>query len=220
MKKTTGLIIWIAVLAALLVTSYTFYEKYKTRSIIEPPSPNLQQDTKADEQQDTAASGSDQNDTAANNQQDLAATENPDKIMAPDFTLKDLSGNDITLSDYEGKIVILNFWAVWCRYCIEEMPDFNTLDKELEETGDAVILAVNVQESKQTVQEYLVENDIGLKVLMDEDGAISSTYGVSGYPTTFIINPDGSLYTYIPGKTDIDMLHKLLDMVRNGKPLR
>lgn len=202
MKKTTGLIIWIAVLAALLITAYTFYEKYKTQSILEPPNPNLQQDKTSDEQLDTAT------------------TENPDKIMAPDFTLKDLSGNDITLSDYEGKIVILNFWAVWCKYCIEEMPDFNTLDKELEETGDAVILAVNVQESKQTVQEYLTENDIGLKVLMDEDGDIASTYGVSGYPTTFIINPDGSLYAHIPFKTDIDTLHRLLEMSRNGEPLR
>lgn len=218
MKKATRLIIWIAVLATLLVTAYTFYEKYKTQSIIEPPSPNLQQNTTADEQQDKTTS--DQQGTAADEQQAPAATEDPEKIMAPDFTLKDLSGNDITLSDYEGKIVILNFWAVWCKYCIEEMPDFNTLDKELEETGDAVILAVNVQESKQTVQKYLTENDIGLKVLMDEDGAIASTYGVSGYPTTFIINPDGSLYTYIPGKTDIDILHKLLDMVRNGEPLR
>ena len=181
MKKTTSLIIWIAVLSALLITAYTFYEKYK---------------------------------------QDPATTDDPDKIMAPDFTLKDLSGNDITLSDYEGKIVILNFWAVWCKYCIEEMPDFNTLDKELEETGDAVILAVNVQESKQTVQKYLTENDIGLKVLMDEDGSIASTYSVSGYPTTYIINPDRSLYAHIPGKTDIDILHKLLEKVRNGEPLR
>lgn len=210
MKKTTGLIIWIAVLAALLVTAYTFYEKYKTQSILESPSPNLQQDTTISNQQDKTS----------DEQQDPTATEDPDKIMAPDFTLKDLSGNDIRLSDYGGKIVILNFWAVWCKYCIEEMPDFNTLDKELEETGDAVILAVNVQESKQTVQKYLTENDIGLKVLMDEDGAIASTYSVSGYPTTFIINPDGSLYAHIPGKTDIDILHKLLEMVRNGEPLR
>lgn len=210
MKKNTGLIIWIVALAALLIAAYTFYENYKTRFIIEPPRPNLHQD---------AATG--KQDTASDERQDTGTTtEQQEKIMAPDFTLKDLSGNDITLSDYEGKIVILNFWAVWCKYCIEEMPDFNTLDKELKQSEDAVILAVNVQEPKQTVQDYLTENDIDLEVLMDEDGAIASTYGVSGYPTTFIINPDGSLYTYIPGKTDIEILHKLLDMVRNGEPLR
>lgn len=143
-----------------------------------------------------------------------------EKIMAPDFTLEDLDGNSVTLSDYEGKIVILNFWAEWCIYCVEEMPDFNTLDKELAESGDAIILAVNVRDSQKTVQDFLAENSLGLKVLMDEDGTVASMYSVSGYPTTFFINPDGSLYTYIPGKTDLKTLHVVLDMIRNGKPLR
>jgi len=143
-----------------------------------------------------------------------------EKIMAPDFTLKDLDGNAVMLSDYKGKIVILNFWAVWCGYCVEEMPDFNTLDKELKESGDAVILAVNVEEPQKTVQDFITENNLGLKVLMDEDGTVASMYGISGYPTTFFINPDGSLYTYIPGKTDLETLHTVLDMIRNGKPLR
>jgi len=180
MKKNTKLIIWIAVLAALLLAAYVFYGKYKTQSIADPQ----------------------------------------EKIMAPDFTLKDPDGNAVALSDYEGKIVILNFWAVWCRYCVEEMPDFNTLDKELKESEDAVILAVNVQEPQKTVQDFIAENNLGLKVLMDEDGTVASMYGVSGYPTTFLINPDGSLYTYIPGKTDLETLHKVLDMIRDGKPLR
>lgn len=181
MKKNTKLIIWIAVLAALLLAAYVLYGKYKTQSFVEDPQ---------------------------------------EKIMAPDFTLKDLDGNTVTLSDYEGKIVILNFWAEWCIFCVEEMPDFNTLNKDLEESGDAIILTVNVRDSQETVQDFLAENNLGLKVLMDEDGTVASMYSVSGYPTTFFINPDGSLYTYIPGKTDLKTLRIVLDMIRNGEPLK
>lgn len=235
-KKTTGLAVWAAVLVIVLIAAYTFYEKYKSRTFLQPPAPNIQQsttqhDTTADreteqdgtnrtEQEDSSREG--QDDTNRTDQNDVTGdteTGAPDKIMAPDFTLKDLSGNDISLSDYEGKIVILNFWALWCRYCIEEMPDFNTLDKELEQTGDAVILTVNVQDSAEAIQDYLTKNSLDLKVLLDEDGIIASTYGISGFPTTFMLNPDGSLYTYIPGKTDIETLRKLLDMMLNGEPL-
>ncbi|NLK86763.1 MAG: TlpA family protein disulfide reductase [Clostridiaceae bacterium] len=140
--------------------------------------------------------------------------------MVPDFTLRDLDGNDVTLSDYRGKIVVLNFWAVWCRYCIEEMPDFNELDRELAEAGDAVVLAVNVQEPYDTVNDYITKNDIGIKVLLDEDGYVSwNIFGVSGYPTTFVVNKDGSLYTYLPGKTDLKTMRTIIDMVRENAPL-
>lgn len=234
MKNTKKLIIWIAALALLLIAASTFYNRYKTQLILEPPLPNIQQEetrslqpeTTAASQQtiadsDETATGSEDTDDSANpadrQDRDQAAS---DKIMAPDFTLSDLDGNEVTLSDYRGKIVILNFWAVWCRYCVEEMPDFYTLNKELEESGDAVILAVNVQESLKTIQSFLDQKNYSLKVLMDEDGAIASTYGIPGLPTTFFINTDGSLYTYIPSMTNLDTLHAVLDKMRNGEPLR
>lgn len=146
------------------------------------------------------------------------STSQTEKNMAPDFTLKDLDGNSVKLSDYQGKIVILNFWAVWCKYCKLEMPDLNELNKELEKDGEAVILAVDVQESKDTVSEYLTSNNISLKVLMDKDGSVAQRYGISGYPTTFILNKDGSLYTYIGGATDKETLLEILDKIKKGEP--
>ncbi len=233
MKKTTSLIVWVVALAALLIAAYTFYGKYKTQSFVEPPAPNLQQGETTADQPKTATAPQEtttepqetvtdkqEAEQSEESQHEAEQSAQTDKIMAPDFTLKDPDGNAVTLSDYEGKIVILNFWAEWCRYCVEEMPDFVKLDKELKESGDAVILAVNVQDSHKVVRDFIADNNLDLKVLMDEDGAIASTYGVSGYPTTFFINPDGSLYTYIPGKTDLETLHIVLDMIRNGKPLR
>lgn len=138
-------------------------------------------------------------------------------IMAPDFSLKDLDGNTVKLSDYKGKIVILNFWAVWCKYCKQEMPDLNELSKELQKDGDAVILAVDSQESLKTVEKYVSSNKFDLKVLLDEDGSITEEYGITGFPTTFIINSDGSLYFYISGMTDKETLKNYIEKSKRGE---
>lgn len=190
MNKKLTIVIWSIVAVAIIAAAYTFYSKTKidNKYIIQP---------QEDSQQSQSAQSS--------------------KLMAPDFNLKDINGKTVKLSDYKGKKVILNFWAVWCKYCLMEMPDFNELNKELVKDNNAVILAVDVQETEEKVKEYLTSNNISLNVLMDTDGAVSRTYGVSGYPTTFFINKDGSLYTYIPQKTDKNTVLKILEEMENSK---
>jgi len=156
--------------------------------------------------------------------QNIPQTENSSgKIMAPDFTLKDLDGKKVKLSDYKGKIVVLNFWAVWCPYCIQEMPDLDELNKQLEKDGDAVILAIDSEEPEKTVRDYIASANISLKVLMDMDGKVTNLYapyGIQGLPTTFILNPDGSFYTYIPRATDKETLTTIIEKIRKGEPLK
>jgi peroxiredoxin len=190
MKKKISIIIWIIAICAVMVAAYTFYSKNKPQSLSVPS------------QQSEAAS----------------QTSQRSYKLAPDFNLKDLSGNNVKLSDYKGKIVILNFWTEWCNYCKEEMPDLNELNKEIEKENKAVIIAIDSQESPDVVKEYLSSNNINLKVLLDEDGSVTQSYGVSGFPNTFIINKDGSIYTLIPGATNKETLLKLLDKVKKGEP--
>lgn len=189
MSKKVTIVIWSIVAVAIIAAAYTFYTRTKIENYIIQP--------QEDSQQSQSAQSS--------------------KLMVPDFTLKDINGKTVKLSDYKGKKVILNFWAVWCKYCLMEMPDFNELNKEFAKDNNAVILAVDVQESEEKVKEYLTSNNINLNVLMDTDGAVSRTYGVSGYPTTFFINKDGSFYTYISGKTDKKTVLKHLDEMENAK---
>lgn len=223
MKKYKSLIIMIIAMVMIFTAAYIIYDKYKSQFIIQPPIPNSLTNTDTN-----GKDGQDENTSDEDNQAGQATKENGetsdnvdnDVTMAPDFTLKDLDGNEVSLSDYKGKIVVLNFWATWCRYCIEEMPDFNELDKEMADAGDGVVLAVNVQEPYNKVNEYITNNDFGIKVLLDEDGYIAGAiYGVEGYPTTFVLNKDGSLYTYIPGKTDLDTMRTIIDMARENVPL-
>jgi len=142
------------------------------------------------------------------------ATNQEEKALAPDFALNDLNGNQVKLSDYRGKVVVLNFWAVWCKYCKVEMPDFNELNAELEKGNDAVIIAVDVQEDINTVKKYLDDNKITFKVVLDETGAISQKYNVSGFPTTFIIGRDGSISTSFPGATNKKAVLEAINKVK------
>ena len=115
------------------------------------------------------------------------------EIGAPayDFTLQDLDGNAITLSDLEGHPVILNFWATWCAPCRIEMPEFQAV-YENHPDGDLAIVAVNLDEPADRVSKFF-RDDLGLTftALLDDGGVIADQYGVFTYPTTYFLNADG-----------------------------
>lgn len=193
--RKNSIIIWVLAILVMFAAAYTAYAKYsKYNSSVQPQNQTSSQ--------------------AQSSSQTQGISQEKQKVTAPDFTLKDLNGKDVKLSDYRGKIVILNFWAVWCKYCKIEMPDLDELNKELAKGKDAVILEVDVQESKDTVKNYFNENNITLNSLLDTDGSVTQMYGITGFPTTFIINRDGSVYTYIPGLTDKATLTGIINSIK------
>lgn len=220
MKNKTSVIIWVVAVIAVMAAAFAYYNNNKDKAFT-GKSPVTQGSTASQTAESSTVQTSDKassQDTSG--ETSLSQEGSGNKVMAPDFELKDLDGNSVKLSDYRGKIVILNFWAVWCKYCKLEMPDLNELNSELEKEGKAVILAVDSQESKSTVKSYLDKNNIKLKVLLDSDGAITQTYGITGFPTTFILNTDGSVYTYIPGATDKATLLEILDKIEKGETVQ
>ena len=140
---------------------------------------------------------------------------------APNFTLTDQFGNTHTLSDYEGKVVFLNFWATWCGPCQKEMPEIQAL---YEENGgnaeDLVVLAVAnprsdrypnaVDVTQQEVEEYLSKNNYTYPVVMDLDGSVFASYGVSAFPTTFMITREGKVLGYFPGQMTREIMDDLV----------
>ena len=108
---------------------------------------------------------------------------------APQFTLKDLTGREVSLDDYKGEIVILDFWATWCGPCRIAMPMLDDIQKEY--SGKLSVVAVNLQEKKGVVREYVLAEGLHSEVLLDEDGSISSQYGVAGIPTQYLIDQKG-----------------------------
>ena len=150
--------------------------------------------------------------------QDVFSLDSPSALMnsaAPDFTLNDLNGQPVSLSDYQGKILFLNFWQTTCPPCIEEMPDF--LDFMADQPDDVTWLTVNFDESDQMVREFFAEFDfLGIPTVMDYESDVRYQYGVFGAPVTFVIDPDGVIQYMNIGQLYYEEMEELADAVRNG----
>lgn len=112
------------------------------------------------------------------------------KVSALDFKLKDLNGKEVSLSQFKGKRVFLNFWATWCPPCKAEMPEIEAIFKETKDS-DLVILAVNIGEDKSTVKSFMDKNKYNFSVLLDTDNSIATKYNIQSIPTSFFIDKDG-----------------------------
>lgn len=121
---------------------------------------------------------------------------------APDFTLTDMQGQQVSLSQFRGKVVILNFWATWCPPCREEMPSMEKLYQRHQDQG-LVMLAVNIEENGQSVvSQFLQKTPYSFPILLDSKNAAQHAYGVFRFPESFIIDRNGVIVEKIIGGRD------------------
>jgi len=128
-------------------------------------------------------------------------------VIAPDFELNSMDDSTIKLSELRDKNVILNFWATWCGYCILEMPDLQKLQDA--HSDDLLVLTVNVGESKEEVEKFMEDNDLNLKVVLDEKMDVSNTYGIRSFPTTIAINRKGEVVSGYVGMLTYEQMEQL-----------
>ena len=128
----------------------------------------------------------------------LKSLDNPEP--APEINLPDLSGISHRLSDLEGKVVVINFWASWCTPCVRELPALERLKDRLE-AGGGTVLAVNAGESLNQIKRFLKRRPTTLLVLRDEKSEASSDWKVSSMPTTFVVDASGRIVMRVVGET-------------------
>lgn len=118
---------------------------------------------------------------------------------APDFTLRDLAGHEVRLSDLRGHVLLVNFWATWCPPCREEIPSMLRLNRAM--AGKPFrMLAISIDEGgKQAVEAYLSNDGAALPVLLDTGGKIGKRYGITGVPETFVVDRKGVIIKKIIG---------------------
>ena len=129
---------------------------------------------------------------------------------AEDFRLIDLEGKSQSLSQYRGKVVLVNFWATWCKPCTTEMPAMQATYDKLRDKG-FVVLAINELEDDAKVREHIKQHGHTFPVLMDRENKVANQFGVFGLPVSVFIDEKGVVQEYIKGGLLTEQL--ILDVV-------
>ena len=166
-------------------------------------------------------SGEKETSAGESKQEEKKENDQRETVPSIDFTLQDQYGNTHTLSEYKGKTVFLNFWATWCGPCRNEMPEIQKLHEEYEaqEDSDVVILGIAAPDlggeaSEEEIKAFLEENGYTYPVVMDTTGEIFSSYGISAFPTTFMIDKDGNVYGYVSGQLSEDVMRNIIEQTQ------
>ena len=203
MQKKTSFLVLVLVLAALIGGAYVLYGRLSAGagadnlSVQTPPPAQTPGETGAP--------------------QDSAAPEEtePPKVEAPDFTVENADGEEVKLSDYVGKPIVLNFWASWCTPCKSEMPEFNAAWEELE--GEVQFLMVNMtdgaRETVESAREYVEGEGFTFPVLFDTKSEAAIAYSAYSLPTTYFIDAEGYVTARAVGAIDGETLQKGLDLI-------
>ena len=130
---------------------------------------------------------------------------------APDFTLPDVHGTEVSLSDFRGKIVVIDFWATWCVPCLYQIPVLNEFWTSRRDGGEIVVIGVAVDvEGAEVVAPWIAEQGVEYQILIGDEG-MSREFGVMGFPTIAIINAKGEIAALHAGIIDGDDLAELIE---------
>ena len=135
---------------------------------------------------------------------------------APDFTLRDINGKKHTLSDYEGKVVLLNFWATWCRPCVQEHGVLTAAASRY--SGKVRFLGVVYEDTEERIRAFLKRSGAAYPTLIDEAGKTAIAYGVYGVPETFFIDAQGQILFKHAGPLNHQSIESYLRKLTGSTP--
>lgn len=137
-----------------------------------------------------------------------------------EFRLTDLDGKTHSLSQYRGKVVLVNFWATWCKPCTTEMPAMQASFDKLWDKG-FVVLAINELEDEPKVREHIKQYGHTFPVLMDRDNKVANQFGVFGLPVSVFIDQQGRVQEYIKGGLLTEqMINDVVAKIQKQEPIR
>ncbi len=143
------------------------------------------------------------------------ATPQAGEDVAPDFELESLEGEVARLSDFRGKVVLLDFWATWCGPCKVQMKNLKEL-RYLVNEDEVIIISIDVGEGKGVVQEFVTEEEVDWLVLLDPKGSTAKSYRIRAIPTLFIIDKEGLIKEKYVGITSVETLLSTIEALISG----
>lgn len=146
--------------------------------------------------------------------------ENSDDSVNYGNALLNQDDKPISLADYHGKVVFLNFWATWCPPCQREMPEIQKLSEKYQNSEDIAILTVVMPGGQEMdaagIKKFLKEKGFTMPVIFD-DGRLSSSFQITSLPTTYMFDRDGNVYGSVVGQLSSDMMENIIDRTLKGK---
>ncbi|MBI2237014.1 MAG: TlpA family protein disulfide reductase [Actinobacteria bacterium] len=129
--------------------------------------------------------------------------------LLPDFSLAAFGGQgEVTGADFRGTPLVLNFWASWCPFCIEEMPGFERVNREF--GGAVTFLGVDLQDDRALAEDLAVRTGVTYRLAEDPEGSLFAAVGGLGMPTTLIVSADGHIEEKVTGPLEPDQLRRLI----------
>jgi len=144
------------------------------------------------------------------------STTQPTAHNAPDFTKSSIDGKTIRLSDYRGKLVLLNFWATWCGPCITEIPRFSSWQTKYGPQG-LQVLGVSMDDDAAPVKKFFTKYQLTYPVLMGDEHLGELYGGVLGLPITYLISPEGKIIARYQGETDLNQMEVRINNLLQSK---
>lgn len=129
---------------------------------------------------------------------------------AYEFQLNDLEGNRVKLSDYRDRVVFISFWQTTSSWCVDQLPLLDELYKTYKD-GDAMVIAVNIAEDSERVEEAVYNNNFMFPVLLDTQAEVAKKYSISSIPTNYIINPEGYISDMHIGYMEYQLMEKYIE---------
>ena len=123
-------------------------------------------------------------------------------VIAPEFALPGLSGSPVRLSDHQGKVILLNFWATWCPPCRAEMPSMETLYQTYRDRGLVILAVSGDRAGRSVVESFVQDRGVTFPILMDPNGEVIAQYGVRGLPTSYLLDRRGRGFSADIGARD------------------
>lgn len=197
MKKKTSWILFLLAFAVLFIVATALYEQlgddYRTDPLV------TEDEKKEDEQQDSTEDS------------DQTKELNP----ATDFSVVDQEGNEVKLSDLQGKPVVLNFWASWCGPCKSEMPDFQKIFEEYQDNIHFMMvnLTDGSQETVDSATAFIEDEGYSFPVYFDTKLEAATTYNIYSVPQTYFVDAEGNLVAYVTGAIDESILLQGINMI-------
>jgi cytochrome c biogenesis protein CcmG/thiol:disulfide interchange protein DsbE len=153
-------------------------------------------------------------DFTKNNNSENTVTINISADKAPDFALKSVDGKTVRLSDYKGKVVIIDFWATWCPPCRKGIPDLISIQKEFKKKVVVIGISLDAEKTLKDVPGFIKEYKINYPIVYGDDKVVADYGGIQGIPTAFVIDKKGNVVDkhvgLVPKDTYVKKIKELL----------